>query len=238
LDVERWALLIESMLTAIIVAAGSSQRLGVDKLMAEIAGKPVIFHTVEAFQKTKSVGHIVVVTRADRIGEFKSALGSLTKIRVIIAGGEHRHNSVEAGLRQLGGATDYVSVHDGARPLIRPEEIEKVYQEARVHGAAALAEPVRDTLKRADDHLVVQESVDRHQVYAMQTPQIFERKLLEQAYETVSRNGERVTDEVSAVELLGRSVVLVPNPEVNFKITYERDLRLAEAVLVQRQANV
>src|SRR4051812_11798355 len=108
------------MLTAIIVAAGSSQRLGFDKLMAKIAGKPVVVHTVEAFEKTKSVDEIVVVTRADRIAEFKSILASLGKISAIIAGGEHRHNSVEAGLRQSGSATKYVSVHDGARPLVRP----------------------------------------------------------------------------------------------------------------------
>jgi 2-C-methyl-D-erythritol 4-phosphate cytidylyltransferase len=223
------------MLTAIVVAAGSSQRLGFDKLMAEIAGKPVIFHTVEAFEKTKSVDEIVLVTRADRVAEFKSTLVSLTKISAIIAGGEYRHNSVGAGLRQLSSATQYVSVHDGARPLIRPDEIEKVFQQARVHGAAALAEPVRDTLKRADENLLVRESIDRHQVFAMQTPQIFERKLLEEAYQSVSKSGQRVTDEVSAVELLGRPVVLVPNPEVNFKITYQRDLRLAEAVLLERQ---
>ena len=223
------------MLTAIVVAAGSSQRLGFDKLMAEIAGKPVIFHTVEAFEKAKSVDEIVLVTRADRVHEFKSTLASLTKISAIIAGGEYRHNSVDAGLRQLSSATQYVSVHDGARPLIRPDEIEKVFQQARVHGGAALAEPVRDTLKRADENLLVRESIDRHQVFAMQTPQIFERKLLEQAYETISKSGQRVTDEVSAVELLGRPVVLVPNPEVNFKITYERDLRLAEVVLLQRK---
>jgi 2-C-methyl-D-erythritol 4-phosphate cytidylyltransferase len=126
-------------------------------------------------------------------------------------------------------------VHDGARPLITPTQIEQVFEQARTHAAASLAEPVRDTLKRADNDLIVSESIERRGVYAMQTPQIFERKLLEQAYQQVAESGKIVTDEVSAVELLGQKVVLVPNPDVNFKITYECDLQLAEAVLLQRQ---
>jgi 2-C-methyl-D-erythritol 4-phosphate cytidylyltransferase len=223
------------MLTAIIVAAGSSKRLGFDKLMAPIAGKAVIRHTVEAFAQAGSVTEIVVVTRADRVKEFNAALESGAKIKGIIAGGEHRHDSVAAGLRQLSETTRYVAVHDGARPLITPAQIENVFEKARAHQAASLVEPVRDTLKRADDSLVVTGSIDRHGVYAMQTPQVFERKLLEEAYQRVAESGEIVTDEVSAVELLGHKIVLVPNPEANFKITYERDLELAEAVLRQRQ---
>ena len=222
------------MLTAIIVAAGTSRRLGFDKLSASIAGKPLIVHTVEAFEQSKCVNEIMVVTRAERIKEFEQLLHKATKVKRVVGGGEHRHNSVEAGLRQLNESTDYVAVHDGARPLVTPSAIGQVFDHACKHGAASLAEAVRDTLKRVDDDLVVSGSVDRDQVYAMQTPQVFERKLLEQAYASVAKNGRLVTDEVSAVELLGQKVFLVPNDEVNFKITYERDLQLAEAVLRQR----
>jgi 2-C-methyl-D-erythritol 4-phosphate cytidylyltransferase len=224
------------MLTAIIVAAGSSRRLGFDKLTAPIAGKPLIAHTVDAFGQTKCVDQIVVVTRADRINEFEGLLRNAGKVAAIVAGGEHRHNSVEAGLRTLKENTRYVAVHDGARPLITPAAIEQVFEAARKHGAASLAEAVRDTLKRAGEDLVVNQSVDRSDVYAMQTPQVFERSLLEQAYAAVAKNGQLVTDEVSAVELLGLNVLLVPNDEVNLKITYERDLKLAEAVLRQRDS--
>ena len=223
------------MLTAIIVAAGSSKRLGFDKLMAPIARKPVIRHTIEAFENTKSVTGIVIVTRTDRIKEFEGLVISLNKIEAVIPGGEHRHDSVAAGLKSLSAAARYVAVHDGARPLITPTQIEQVFEQAQTHAAAALAEPVRDTLKRADNDLIVRESIDRRGVYAMQTPQIFERKLLEQAYQQVADGGKIVTDEVSAVELLGQKVVLVPNRDVNFKITFQRDLQLAEAVLLQRQ---
>jgi 2-C-methyl-D-erythritol 4-phosphate cytidylyltransferase len=134
----------------------------------------------------------------------------------------------------LGEKTKHVAVHDGARPLVTPEQIERVFHQAQTHGAAALAEPVIDTLKRADkDHSVI-ESIDRHQLYAMQTPQIFERRLLEEAYHAVFGEQHQVTDEVSAVGYLGREAVLVPNDDFNFKITYERDLRLAELVLRER----
>ena len=225
------------MLNAIIVAAGDSRRMGFDKLFAAIAGKPVLAHTMRAFERANAVDGIIIVAREDRHDEIKTMVRdeNFKKVRSIIPGGKRRQDSARAGLDHLESSARYVAVHDAARPLITAEQIERVFVQCQIHGAAALAEPINDTLKRADAGLVVTEAVDRHQLYAMQTPQIFERKLLEQAYETVPRSGQRVTDEVSAVELLERRVVLVPNPEVNFKITYERDLRLAEAVLLQRQ---
>ena len=126
-------------------------------------------------------------------------------------------------------------MHDSARPLIMPEQIERAFEQCRVHGAAALAHPVNDTLKRADVDLLVVGSVDRHQLYAMETPQIFVRKLIEDAYRSVYAQNVSVTDEVSAVERLGHKVVLVLNDDFNFKITYPRDLPLAELVLKQRR---
>jgi 2-C-methyl-D-erythritol 4-phosphate cytidylyltransferase len=220
------------MLTAIIVAAGSSRRMGFDKLSAPVAGKPVIEHTIGAFERANSVADIIVVTREDRLAEF----GKLTqgKVREVIAGGEHRQDSVRAGLERLGPQTKYVAVHDAARPLVTPEQIERVFAKCQEHGAAALTEPVTDTLKRADKDLYVIASVDRDRLYIMQTPQIFERKLLEEAYRVVFAEKLRITDEVSAVEHLGRKVVLVPADDFNFKITFGRDFKLAEFVLRQR----
>jgi 2-C-methyl-D-erythritol 4-phosphate cytidylyltransferase len=222
------------MLTAIIVAAGSSQRMGFDKLTASVASKPVIEHTVDAFERASSVAEILVVTREDRLREFEKLVGKRTKVREVIAGGEHRQDSVRAGLQRLDPQTKYVAVHDAGRPLITPAQIERVFAECQQHGAAALAEPVSDTLKRADKNLQVTGSVDRNQLYIMQTPQIFERGLLEEAYAAVFAKKLRITDEVSAVEHLGRKVVLVRNEDSNLKITYERDLPLAEFILRQR----
>ena len=225
------------MLSAIIVAAGSSERMGFDKLFALVSGKPVIAHTIAAFENTKCVDEIILVGRADGLGELQKIVGQPTKVKQIVAGGAERSDSVRVGLDRLNPKSDFVAVHDAARPMITPEKISRVFEVCRTSGgAAALAEPINDTLKRADVDLVVKESVDRTGVYGMQTPQVFARKLLEEAYQLVAKKKIAVTDEVSAVELLGRSVVLVPNHDFNFKITYPRDLPLAEFVLKQRES--
>jgi 2-C-methyl-D-erythritol 4-phosphate cytidylyltransferase len=234
------------MLTAIIVAAGGSRRMGFDKLFAMIASKPVIAHSIDPFERGASVSEIIVVAREDRHGDIKKVVRdeNFQKIRAIIAGGEHRQDSVRAGLDRLSADAKYVAVHDAARPLIRAEQIERVFKQCRIHGAASLAEPISDTLKRADidplgSHsgqvLMVTGSVDRQRLYAMQTPQIFERALIEKAYNTIYARSISVTDEVSAVQQLGRDVLLVENDDFNFKITYPRDLPLAEFLLKQRR---
>jgi len=224
------------MLTAIIVAAGDSRRMGFDKLFAVVAGKPIIAHTISAFQRAKSVEGIIVVTREDRHDDIKAIAREekFEKVRSIIPGGKHRQDSVQAGMNHLDSGTRWIAVHDAARPLITPEQIERVFQRCADHGAATLAEPINDTLKRADADLIVTDSVDRHQLYAMQTPQIFERQLIEEAYRAVFAENISVTDEVSAVERLGRKAVLVLNDGFNFKVTYPRDLPLAEFILKQR----
>jgi 2-C-methyl-D-erythritol 4-phosphate cytidylyltransferase len=224
------------MLTAIIVAAGDSRRMGFDKLLATIAGKPVLAHTTHAFERAGCVDEIIVVARDDRYAEIKTIVRdeNFKKIQSIVPGGKHRQDSVRAGLNHLGAGAKYVAVHDAARALVTAEQIECVFEKSRIHAAASLAEPINDTLKYADIEFFVTGSVDRHQLYAMQTPQIFERQLIEDAYRAVYAENASVTDEVSAVERLGRKVILVPNKDLNFKITYPRDLALAEFVLKQR----
>jgi 2-C-methyl-D-erythritol 4-phosphate cytidylyltransferase len=225
------------MLTAIIVAAGSSQRMGFDKLFALLDGKPVFFHSIDAFERTKSVSEIIVVGRKDRLGELEAIvrLHKWKKVREIVGGGVHRQDSVRAGLARVSGSAEYLAVHDAARPLVTPEQIERVFDLCREHGGAALAEPITDTVKRATEEGFVCASIERDQLYAMQTPQIFSRAQLEQAYEAIAARKISITDEVSALEHLGHKVILVPNEEYNFKITYPADLPLAEFVIRQRQ---
>ena len=226
------------MLSAIIVAAGSSQRMGFDKLRALLGEKPVLAHTIHAFQRTASVREIILVVRRERIGEFEELVrqNNFKKLRQTIAGGEERQDSVRAGLDRLAATCEFVAVHDGARPLVTPEQIDRVFSCAREHGAAALAEPVTDTIKRADQERVVTGAVPRENLYAMQTPQIFARDLLERAYRAVAADNLRVTDEVSALQHLGEKVVLVPNDDWNVKITYPRDLLLAHAAMARRSS--
>ncbi len=227
------------MLSAIIVAGGSSQRMGFDKLFTVIAGEPVIAHAIRAFGRAPSVNEMIVVSREERHDEIRKIISAAgyEKLHSIVSGGERRQDSVRAGLDAIDPKAEYVAVHDAARPLIMPEQIERTFEQCRVHGAAALAQPVNNTLKRADANLLVVGSVDRHQLYAMETPQIFDRKLIEDAYRAVYAQNTSVTDEVSAVEQFGHKVVLVLNDDFNFKITYPRDLPLAELVLRQRQGS-
>jgi 2-C-methyl-D-erythritol 4-phosphate cytidylyltransferase len=210
--------------------------MGFDKLFAVIAGDPVIAHPIRAFERATSVGEIVVVGREERHDEIRkiSRDRGFKKVLSIVPGGERRQDSVRAGLDRINHDTKYVAVHDAARPLITPEQIERAFAQCRVHGAAALAQPVNDTLKRADADLLVVGSVDRHQLYAMQTPQIFERKLLEDAYRAVYAENIFVTDEVSAVERLGYKVALVLDDDFNLKITYPRDLPVADFIIRDR----
>src|SRR6059058_1572289 len=194
------------MLSAIIVAAGSSERMGFDKLFALVSGKPVIAYTVAAFERTDCIDEIILVGRADSLGELRKVVSEPTKVKQIVAGGAERSDSVRAGLDYLSSKSDFVAVHDAARPLVTPEKITRVFEVCRKSGAAALAEPINDTLKRADlaasaeeaGDLIIRGSVDRSGIYAMQTPQIFARKLLEEAYQAVARKNVSVTDEVSA----------------------------------------
>jgi len=224
------------MLSAIIVAAGSSERMGFDKVFAPIAGKPMIAYTIDAFERTPCVDEIILVGRTDSLPEFRKLLSAKTKVSNVVPGGPKRHDSVRAGLERLNSKSNFVAVHDAARPMVTPEKIERVFEVCREYGAATLAEPITDTLKRVDVDLMVTSSVDRHQLYAMQTPQIFKRELLESAYRKAAEKKIAVTDEVSAVELIRHKVMLVPNQDFNFKITYPRDFLLAEFVLKQREA--
>ena len=227
------------MLTSIIVAGGSSRRMGFDKTFAMLGARPVVAHSIAAFEASGAVGEIIVVGREDRLAELGETVAHnrFQKVRHIVHGGEHRQDSVRQGLRHVSRNCMFVAVHDAARPLVQPAQIERVFEAAQAHGAASLAARVTDTLKRATEDRIVCGSVDREHLYAMQTPQIFARELLLDAYNTVASENLSITDEVSAVENIGRPVVLVPNDDFNFKITFPADLVLAEMVLRQRSSD-
>ena len=222
---------------AIMVAAGSSRRMGFDKLTADLAGKPVAIHSLLAYEACDSVERIVLVTREERVEEFEALAQehSITKLQSVVPGGAERHLSVWNGFQAAQPkADDYVAVHDAARPLITPAAIEACLANACHHGASACAAPVTDTLKRATEDGAVTGSVERDHLWAMQTPQIFLASLLERAYRQILRTEQTVTDEVSAMQHLGVSVVLTRIDEPNFKITLPRDLHLAKLILESR----
>lgn len=215
--------------SAIIVAAGSSRRMGFDKLAAEIGGVPVLRLTVEAFLEADSIESVVVVCPE----ELWSLLDGveLTKSLKRVPGGENRQDSVAAGLAAI--TSNYVAVHDGARPLISTEDINRCVAAAALHQAAALGRRVTETLKRADDEGFSGNAVSRDNLWFMETPQVFGTALLLDAYAEASAKQLEVTDEVSALEVIGVRAKLVESKHPNLKITTPADLVLAEAMLTK-----
>ena len=210
--------------SAIIVAGGSSRRMGFDKLAADLAGKSVLARTADAFAQCPDIEEIVLVCAPDR--------GTLElPVQKIVEGGAERHLSVWNGIHALDVDCEIVAVHDGARPLIRPEQISACIAAARESGAATSARRITDTVKRANSDGVVTESIDREGLWAMETPQIFRLDLLRCAYEKIIAEGGLVTDEVSAVQSLGEPVHLIENPWPNPKITFAEDLKTAARLL-------
>ncbi len=224
------------MLTAIIVAGGSSRRMGFDKTFADLCGAPILTHSLRAFEKAESVGSIIVVGRESRFAEIEEIIQkqALKKVSAVIPGGLRRQDSVRCGLQNIASTAQYVAVHDAARPLVTPDLIERVYRLACEHGAAACASPIVDTLKRANPDGFIRESVDRSDLFAIQTPQIFRCDLLLRAYAEVFAKSHEITDEISALERINEKTYLLPNEAPNFKITYPGDLPLAEQILKTR----
>lgn len=210
---------------AIIVAAGSSQRMGFDKLSAPLSGMPVLVHSVKAFCEAQSVDQIYVVCSEERFAELLS--GSFDKPVFRVDGGATRQESVYHGIKALSEEITVVAVHDGARPMIRVEDIELCLERARKYGASALGRKVTETVKRADVDGFARSSVDRSLLWFMETPQCFRVNILKRAYQNVREKKLQVTDEVSAVESIGISTSLVESRHANIKITLPADLQLA-----------
>lgn len=222
------------MNSAIIVAAGASRRMGFDKIFATLHGKPVLYWSIKGFQDCPDIDEIVVVTRAEKVAEVQKLVAAekLTKVTSVVEGGAERHLSVWNGLRSIQAeGSQYVAIHDAARPLITPKLISACVALAKKNGSACCASPIPDTVKRASHEMVVTDDVERRNLWAMQTPQIFGSALIMQAYASVMARNELVTDEVSAIQRIGKRVALLENDDYNFKITFPRDLPLAEQVI-------
>lgn len=214
--------------SAILVAAGSSRRMGFDKLASPLGGLPVLRRTLEAFVSASSIAEVVIVCPEER---WELLGGGFSKPVRRVDGGTVRQDSVAAGLAALSPDSRLVAVHDGARPLVSSADIDRCVAAAVEHRAAALARRVTETLKRSDTDDFSAAAVSREQLWFMETPQVFEIPLLRQAYQAVASKGLAVTDEVSALESIGVRVKLIESHHPNLKITTPADLALAEALL-------
>lgn len=220
---------------AVIVAAGSASRMGgIDKVMAPLGGEPMILRTVRAFEDCEAVKEIVIVTRKDLIGPIAEICSGFTKIRSVVQGGSSRQESVKLGLLAFSKEVRLAAVHDGARPLVSGELIDKVIRAAHSYGAAAPAIPVKDTIKIFEGGFIAA-TPDRSTLRAVQTPQVMDRDLLLGALEKAEQEGIALTDDCSAVEHIGMRVRLVEGEERNLKVTTPLDLKIAELLLEEKK---
>jgi 2-C-methyl-D-erythritol 4-phosphate cytidylyltransferase len=206
---------------AVIVAAGNSTRAGFDKIFADLCGKPVLLHSIEAFRASNSIGNIIVVTRAENVGRVRALCSDVT----VTEGGADRAQSVRNGVAAIADTNGVVAIHDGARPLITPSLIDEVVSAAQESRAAILAVPVKDTIKRVESGFVL-ETPDRESLFAAQTPQVFDLA----AYRRAATRSD-ITDDAMLMERAGIKVKIVQGDCRNIKITTAEDLKIAEVLL-------
>lgn len=220
---------------AVVVAAGSSTRMGEDKILIPLEEEPVIVHTVRALELAPQITEIVVVTRQDLIVPVAQLCQDygFEKVRKVVAGGASRLHSVRIGTLELSRGLELIAIHDGARPFVTQDVIEQVIRKAGECGAAAPAVPINDTVKEVREGLV-ERTVDRTMLRAVQTPQVFDAGLIRAALQKALDDGAEVTDDCSVVERLGMRVALTPGDPFNLKLTTPEDLILARGILEGR----
>lgn len=217
---------------AVIAAAGSSSRMGGrDKLAEPLDGIPVILRTLAAVEAVPEIREIVVVTREDRVEEYRRLLGQCSRLRAVVPGGSTRQESVRNGVRALSPDCTLAAIHDGARPLVTPEVFARCIEAARSCGAATAAVPVKDTIKLADEAGRVLDTPDRSRLWAVQTPQIFDRERYLRAAEEAERWGLSCTDDCQLFEAMGWEVQLVMGDYRNLKLTTPEDFLAAGVYL-------
>lgn len=217
---------------AVIAAAGSSSRMGGrDKLAEPLDGIPVILRTLAAVEAVPEIREIVVVAREDRVEEYRRLLGQCSRLRAVVPGGSARQESVRNGVRALSPDCTLAAIHDGARPLVTPEVFARCIEAARSCGAATAAVPVKDTIKLADEAGRVLDTPDRSRLWAVQTPQIFDRERYLRAAEEAERRGLSCTDDCQLFEAMGWEVQLVMGDYRNLKLTTPEDFLAAGAYL-------
>lgn len=221
------------MTTAIIVAAGKSERMGAgtDKAFLSLVNKPVVAWSLLAFERCHEIDRIILVVRKDQILASKAVakMFGISKLQTVVPGGNRRQESVQAGLAVCDIDTRYVVVHDGARPLITSDVISEVVKMVKRNPAVTVARRMTDTVKRIDKGVTVVETLDRDKLWAVQTPQAFQFRVLRDAYK--NNQDKSVTDDCQIVEAAGVQVKVCENRKPNLKITTVEDLQIAGVLL-------
>ena len=227
------------MYEVVIPAAGQGKRMkaGKNKLFLELSGVPIIVYTLRDFDEDPQCTGIILAINPDEEEIFANLIATykLKKIKQLIPGGTERQQSVYNGIKVIDAETDIVLVHDGARPFIHHTLIKQLTEAAMTHGGAVLAVPVKDTIKKAADNIVV-ETVERSSLWAVQTPQAFRVPLLTKAHETADSEGFLGTDDASLLERINEPVIIIEGEYDNIKITTQEDLYFAEAILQKQRS--
>jgi 2-C-methyl-D-erythritol 4-phosphate cytidylyltransferase len=220
-------------LSAVVVAAGRSQRMGFDKLLTPLGGRPLLVHTLERILQTQVPAEIILVVRPDNAREMEEIVAPLRSQGTIqlVPGGAQRQDSVFAGLQAVAESSEYVMVHDAARPFVTKELIDIVLAAAKLSEAAVCGMPCSDSLKEVGEDGLVEKTIDRSKLWTVQTPQIFRTRLLREAYEAALKTGEIFTDDTAVVERTGHPVRTVLYHGLNLKVTTPSDWKIAEAFL-------
>ena len=216
-----------------VAAAGGSTRMGQPKQHILLGNRPVLIHTLLALQSADAVDEILLIARPEDIDTFmaQAAEAGVSKLRTAVAGGATRQQSVANGLAALPAEATMVGVHDGARPLIDPDTVAAVIEAAAQCGGAAVAVPVKDTLKRTDADGIIIDTPDRANLWRVQTPQVFDRAALCAAMDTAMAEGKDYTDDCQLMEAAGHKVKLVTGLDTNLKLTTPEDIALAKALM-------
>ena len=223
------------MVTAIIVAAGKSERMGggTDKAFLNLGSKPVVAWSLLAYEKNTDIDKIILVVRKDQLTAAKAVarMFGISKLFKIVPGGARRQDSVQAGLKEVDVDTRIVVVHDGARPCVSQDVISDVIKSARRGAASVAGCKIRDTVKIVEKGCTVSSTVDRAKHWAVQTPQAFPCSMLRKAYAAVEAQKIEVFDDSQAVEISGETVKICETDKLNLKITTPEDLQVAAALL-------
>jgi 2-C-methyl-D-erythritol 4-phosphate cytidylyltransferase len=225
-------------ITTIIAAAGYGKRMQspAGKQFLELAGKPILLHTLSVFNDCDSIDEIVLTISPEDLERANSLIKehNFSKVRALVPGGEHRQDSVYNALLQVDENTDVVLIHDGARPLVTKELINRIAAEVKIYDAVIPGIPVKDTTKTVGADGMVKNTLDRSSLMSIQTPQAFKYKLIKEAYERGMKTGFIATDDARLVERLGYPVKVIGGSNENIKITTPEDLAIAEAMLKKR----
>ena len=223
------------MIFGIIVAAGKSERMGpdVDKAFLSLGSQPILAYCLQAYEKCPDIDGVILVVRKDRLDAARGLvqLFGCSKVKRVVAGSNTRQASVANGMAMLSDDVRIVSIHDGARPCVKPELISETIKSAKRYGSGVAAMKITDTIKEVERGFTVSKTIDRTKLWAVQTPQTFKKELLIEGYARVNKKRLSVTDEASAVELVTKDVRLVPSSWTNIKVTTPEDLVTAASLL-------